>query len=63
MTDFAPVINYYNDHRSDFTTLVFFTDGYASLTNFKLMKKMIWVISSNGKEDKYPGLTINIPKR
>ena len=62
-TDFAPVINYYNDHRSDFTTLVFFTDGYASLTNFKLMKKMIWVISSNGKEDKYPGLTINIPKR
>ena len=62
-TDFAPIINYYNDHRSDFTTLVFFTDGYASLTNFKLMKKMIWVISSNGKEDKYPGLTINIPKR
>lgn len=62
-TDFAPVIEYYNEHRKDYTTLVFFTDGYASLTNFKLKKPMMWVISSNGHQtQKYPGVTIKIPK-
>lgn len=63
-TNLAPVIEYYNKNRKDFTTLVFFTDGYASLTNFKVMKKMIWVISSNGDHNqKYPGgVKISIPK-
>lgn len=62
-TDFAPVIEYYNEHRKDYTTLVYFTDGYARLDNFKLRKPMIWLISSNGAQDeKYPGLTIKIPK-
>lgn len=63
-TDFAPVVEYYNAHRKDYTSLVFFTDGYASITNFKLKKQMIWVISSNGAQDqKYPGVTIKIPKQ
>lgn len=63
-TDFAPVINHYNQNRDKYTTLIFFTDGYASLTNFKVMKKMIWLISSSGAQDvKYPGgPSINIPK-
>ena len=42
-TDFAPVIEYYNERRKEFTTLVFFIDGYASLNNFKVKKSMIWV--------------------
>lgn len=62
-TDFAPVINYYNEHKNDFTTLVFFTDGEAPF-NFKLRKSMVWVISSNGDQNKkYPGTTIKIPKQ
>lgn len=62
-TDFAPVVNFYNENRDKYTTLVYFTDGYASLDNFKVMKKMIWIISSNGaQEQEYPGLTVKIPK-
>lgn len=62
-TNFAPVVEYYNIHK-EFTSLVFFTDGYASLVNFKAKKKIVWVISSNGdQQQKYPGITVKIPKK
>lgn len=61
-TSFDPVINYYNSNLNKYTTLVFFTDGYAPLDTFKPMQKMIWVITSNGcKTQEYPGHTIFIP--
>lgn len=61
-TDFKPVVDYYNANLSKYTTLVFFTDGYAPLDTFKPMRQMMWVITSNGyKTQKYPGHTIFIP--
>ena len=61
-TDFKPVVDYYNANLSKYTTLVFFTDGYAPLDTFKPMRQMMWVITSNGyKTQNYPGHTIFIP--
>lgn len=61
-TDFKPVVDYYNANLSKYTTLVFFTDGYAPLDTFKPMRQMMWVITSTGcKTQKYPGHTIFIP--
>lgn len=61
-TDFDPPIEYYNKNQEKFTSLVFFTDGYAPI-NCKPLKKMLWVISSRGTEEKgFPGYIIKIPK-
>lgn len=61
-TDFKPVIDYYNKSKKDYSTLVFFTDGYAPTDTFKVMKQMIWVITSNGdRNNRYPGYSIFIP--
>lgn len=61
-TDFKPVIDYYNTSRKMYTTLVFFTDGYAPTNTFKVFKQMIWVITSNGnKANNYPWYSIFIP--
>jgi predicted metal-dependent peptidase len=62
-TDFTPPVEYYNKHKNKFTTLVFFTDGYAPV-ECKPHKQMMWVISSAGTEDLglFPGYKIKIPK-
>lgn len=61
-TDFKPVIDYYNQCRKQYSTLVFFTDGYAPTDTFKVMKQMIWVITSNGnRNNRYPGYSMFIP--
>lgn len=61
-TSFDPVLEYYDDNRDKYTSLVFFTDGECS-TKIKPKKEVIWVISSRGRVfDKLPGLIINIPK-
>lgn len=61
-TDFKPVIDYYNQSRKQYSTLVFFTDGYAPTDTFKVMKQMIWVITSNGnRNNRYPGYALFIP--
>ncbi len=63
-TDFSPVVEYYNDHKKEYTSLIYFTDGCAPLNNFKVMNPIIWLISSTGAQEKnYPGLKINIPKQ
>lgn len=61
-TDFKPIIDYYNNNRNKYTRCIYFTDGYAPL-DFKVLKQMIWVITSNGSQQNYPGITIYIPKR
>lgn len=61
-TDFNPVIDFYNQNRSKYTTLIYCTDGEAPL-DFKVLKKMVWLISSQGSKGNYPGFTIYMPKR
>lgn len=61
-TDFNPPVDYYNENLSKFTSLVFFTDGYAPI-ECKPKKQMLWVISSRGTEEKgFPGYIIKIPQ-
>lgn len=63
-TCFIDPINYFNENRNTFTSLVMFTDGYAPIDNIKPYQKMMWVITHNGDQDKkYPGYSIFIPKR
>lgn len=61
-TDFTPPVEYYNKNKHKYTTLVFFTDGYAPI-ECKPHKQMMWVISSQGtNETGFPGYLIKIPK-
>lgn len=60
-TDFNPPVDYYVEHIREYASLVYFTDGYASLPN-KTPQGMVWIISSRGCHQDYPGKTIYIPK-
>lgn len=59
-TEFTDLINYYNERKKDFSTLVIFTDGYVSL-NLPPFRNGVWVITKNGQHQDYPGTTIYIP--
>ena len=59
-TEFTDLINYYNERKKDFSTLVIFTDGYVSL-NLPPFRNGVWVITKNGQHQNYPGTTIYIP--
>ena len=59
-TEFTDLINYYNERKKDFSTLVIFTDGYVSL-NLPPFRNGVWVITKNGQYQDYPGTTIYIP--
>lgn len=62
-TDFAPAVNYYREHLKEYTMFVFFTDGYAPTDHLVVPNNdMLWVITSDGKEQDYPGKAIFIPK-
>ena len=60
-TIFTDSVKWINDHRRDYQTAVFFTDGYADV-KFKINVPNIWVITSNGSRQQYPGTTLYIPK-
>lgn len=64
-TSFDPVIEYFNERSRLYTSLIYFTDGYAGMPR-KPNKQMMWVISSNGRKDynntSLPGITIQIPE-
>lgn len=60
-TNFNPPIEYYNQNRKEYTSFVYFTDGYAPI-GIRPLKDMIWIITSNGNKQNYPGKTIYIPK-
>jgi predicted metal-dependent peptidase len=63
-TAFTPCVDYYNEHRKDYTTMVYFTDGYGDQDRCKPLNKMLWVITSNGyQESEFPGIKICIPKK
>ena len=59
-TEFTDLINYYNERKKDFSTLVIFTDGYVSL-NLPSFRNGVWIITKNGQYQDYPGTTIYIP--
>ena len=60
-TAFYECCDWYNEHKKEFNTIIFFTDGYADV-DLNIFGPSIWVISSNGKHQKYPGQTLYIPK-
>lgn len=60
-TNFNPVIEWYIEHKKEYASLVYFTDGYCSLPQ-KHPSNVIWIITSSGCEQDYPGKTIYIPK-
>lgn len=61
-TSFDEPIQYYNDNYKDYTTLVYFTDGCASINKKPNNNNMIWILTSDGYKQKYPGKVIKIPK-
>ena len=61
-TYFEPVVDYYNKHRKDYTMLIYFTDGGASIENIHPLKDMMWVITSGGLHQDYPGKVVYIPE-
>lgn len=62
-TMFSPCVDYYNDHRREYTTMVYFTDGYGDQDLCEPLNKMLWVITSNGNQSgSFPGVKICIPK-
>ena len=60
-TDFNPPIQYYIKHKKEYASLVYFTDGYAELPSDK-PSGIVWIITSNGSRQEYPGKTVYIPK-
>lgn len=63
-TDFDPAIKYFNQHKSKFTSMVYFTDGECTPPTIKPQKPILWIISSKGKTLKtLPGLQIQIPDK
>lgn len=60
-TSFDPAIQYFNEHR-DYTILIYFTDGFAPLPSLRIRNNnIIWVITSNGSRQEYPGKVCYIP--
>ena len=60
-TDFNPPVDYYVEHRKEYASLIYFTDGEAPLPS-KHPQGMVWVISSCGCHQDFPGKTVYIPK-
>ena len=61
-TDFNPPVDYYVKHKKDYASLVYFTDGECVLPQ-KKPSGIVWVITSDGYHQNYPGKTIYIPKQ
>ena len=59
-TDMSDAYKFYIEHP-DYSTMIIFTDGYLNI-NYPKCRNMIWVISSDGKTQDYPGISIYIPK-
>jgi len=60
-TDFNPPVEYYIKHKKEYASLIYFTDGECSLPNRNL-SGMVWVITSNGMHQDFPGKVIYIPE-
>jgi len=61
-TDFNPPVNYYAKHLKEYSSMVMFSDGECPLPE-KSPKGMVWIITSNGYRQNYPGKAVYIPKK
>lgn len=59
-TDATEVFELYNTNKS-YSTLVMFTDGYLSIDQLRA-HNVVWVITSDGSRQNYPGKVVYIPK-
>ena len=60
-TDFLPPINYYKDHKREYASLIYFTDGESYVPE-TVPSNVVWVITPDGCHQDYPGKVIYIPK-
>lgn len=60
-TDVTTTYEYYINHK-EYSTLVVFTDGYLGVDHLSRTRNVIWVITSDGYRQQYPGISIYIPK-
>ena len=60
-TSFDPPIEYYVKNKKEYSSLIYFTDGYSS-TPIKRPSNVIWVVSSSGVTDNLFGKIVQIPK-
>ena len=61
-TDVTSTVEYYAQHR-EYSTLVIFTDGYLGINHLPHVPNLIWIITSDGSRQNYPGISIYIPKQ
>lgn len=61
-TDLNLPVDYYKKHLKEYASLIYFTDGEAPIPN-NPPSNIVWVISSMGLHQDYPGKTIYIPKQ
>ena len=63
-TSFKPVFDLFNGRsKKEYSALIYFTDGRAPIDGLKSSKPVIWVITSNGERQNYPGKVCYIPNR
>lgn len=63
-TSFQAPVQYFNDHRNDYSVCVYLTDGYGDQEACHPLGKMIWIITSDGDQrSKYPGIKVCIPEK
>lgn len=60
-TDATEAFKYYVEHK-EYSTLVVFTDGYLYIDKLPKAQNVIWIITSDGERQDYPGISIYIPK-
>jgi predicted metal-dependent peptidase len=64
-TSFNPVIRYFNDNSRKFDALIYLTDGECNAPDIDPIKKVLWVISSDGTTsyaDDYPYSYVQIQR-
>ncbi len=62
-TSFKPVFDLFNKRsKKEYSALIYFTDGYCSIEGLKSSKPVIWVITSGGARQDYPGKVCYIQK-
>jgi len=62
-TSFQAPVQYFNDHRNDYSVCVYLTDGYGDQELCHPLGKMIWIITSDGNQgSNYPGIKVCIPE-
>lgn len=60
-TDATEIIQYFKEHKKQYSSCIIFTDGYLNTFDLPKCQSLIWVITKNGyKTDKYPGQVLYI---